>query len=371
MEVKCPAEASPGVSRGVANHDVPQVTTGGVKVFGCRVVQILRGRVHGLYQMQVESQYKKTWGEELPDSWLDTMAESSCGFVTEKVGAHLLCRVREENKEKQLCQVVESDSSGQPASNASNEALSVSSTPFPQRPVAEFLIECTTLPPPKVHQICSNLQCPKEEDYYDVRVCFVPVGGITFMVQDFSRRWQYEQLEEDMSSFYNEMVNRRPLKAEDLRGGSLVAVRQGKRWQRARVLPSCASSPLTFQQSPFNLLLVDNGRLVVRHNVEDLQWLWSRFGMLQEGAAKARLAGVKPLKVGVWGGKAENWLRTRLLGKDMVSLVVAREQDLMFLKLVDTSGEPEDDMDVAEEMVAEGFAFWIRSDARACTADED
>ena len=77
MEVMCPAAASPGVSRGVANHGVPQVTTGGVKVFGCRVVQILRGRVHGLYQMQVESQYKKTWGEELPDSWLDTMAGSS------------------------------------------------------------------------------------------------------------------------------------------------------------------------------------------------------------------------------------------------------------------------------------------------------
>ena len=44
---------------------------------------------------------------------------------------------------------------------------------------------------------------------------------------------------------------------------------------------------------------MDNGRLVVRHNVEDLQWLWSRFGMLQEGAAKARLAGVKPLEVGL------------------------------------------------------------------------
>ena len=178
------------------------------------------------------------------------------------------------------------------------------------------------------------------------------------MVQDFSRRWQYEELEEDMAAFYNELVNRRPLKAEDLRGGSLVAVRQGKRWQRARVLPSCAGSPLAFQQTPFNLLLVDNGRLVVRHNAADLQWLWSRFGMLEEGAAKARLAGVKPLKVGVWGSKAENWLRTRLLGKDMVSLVVAREQDLMFLKLVDTSGDPEDDVDLAEEMVAGGFAFW-------------
>ena len=30
----------------------------------------------------------------------------------------------------------------------------------------------------------------------------------------------------------------------------------------------------------------------------------------------------------------------------------------MILKFVDTSGEPEDDLDVAEEMVAEGFALW-------------
>ena len=44
--------------------------------------------------------------------------------------------------------------------------------------------------------------------------------------------------------------------------------------------------------------------------------------------------------------------------KDMVSLVVARDQDLMILKLVDTSGDPEDDVDLAEEMVAGGFAYW-------------
>ena len=52
------------------------------------------------------------------------------------------------------------------------------------------------------------------------------------------------------------------------------------------------------------------------------------------------------------------WLRRRLLGKDLVSLVLAREQGHMVLKLVDTSGDPEDDKDVAEEMVAEGFAMW-------------
>ena len=38
--------------------------------------------------------------------------------------------------------------------------------------------------------------------------------------------------------------------------------------------------------------------------------------------------------------------------------MVVREQDHMVLKLVDTSGDPEDDKDVAEEMVAEGFAKW-------------
>ena len=343
--VSCP-ETRPSVSRKVttcstvAKPGEVLVTRGGVEVFGSRVVQILRGRVHGLYQMQVESQYKKSWGEELPDNWMDTMEGSDCGLVTEKVGAHLLCRVCE------VKQVVDNDLSGAPVSR---EVQPVSGTPFPQR--------CVTLPLPKVHQICSDLLRPNEEDYYDVRVCFVPVGGITFMVQDFSRRGRYEQLEEEMAAFYNEMVNRRPLKEEELRGGSLVAVRQGKRWERARVLPTCASSPLAPPKSPFSLLLVDNGRLVVRHTTEDLQWLWSQFGTLEEGAAKARLAGVKPLeKEGVWGSKAENWLRSRLLGKDLVSLVVAREKELMILKLVDTSGE--NDLDVAEEMVAEGFALW-------------
>ena len=43
----------------VSKPDVLQVTRGGAKAFGSRVVQILRGRVHGMYQMQVESQYKK------------------------------------------------------------------------------------------------------------------------------------------------------------------------------------------------------------------------------------------------------------------------------------------------------------------------
>ena len=98
--VSCP-EARPSVSRKattcgtLAKPDLLQVTRGGVEVYGSRVVQILRGRVHGLYQMQVESQYKKGWGEELPDNWIDTMAGSEFGFATEKVGAHLLCRVPE------------------------------------------------------------------------------------------------------------------------------------------------------------------------------------------------------------------------------------------------------------------------------------
>jgi len=192
----------------VSKPDVLQVTRGGAKAFGSRVVQILRGRVHGMYQMQVESQYKKGWGEELPDDWIDTLAESDCGLVTEKVGAHLLCRVHE------VKQVVDNGLSG---GSVSREA----EPHFPQR--------CVTLPRPKVHQICSDLLKPKEEDYYDVRICFVPVGEITFMVQDFGRRWQYEQLEKEMAAFYNEMVNKRPLKEEELRGGSLVAVRQGRR----------------------------------------------------------------------------------------------------------------------------------------------
>ena len=194
--VSCPEERSSVSHKAtVSKPDVLQVTRGGAEVFGSRVVQILRGRVHGLYQMQVESQYKKGWGEELPDNWIVTLAGSDCGLVTEKVGAHLLCRVHE------VKQMVDN---GLGVGSVSREAQ----PHFPQR--------CVTLPLPKVHQICSDLLWPKEEDYYDVRVCFVPVGGITFMVQDYARRLQYEQMEEEMATFYNETVNKRPLKEEVL-----------------------------------------------------------------------------------------------------------------------------------------------------------
>ena len=44
--------------------------------------------------------------------------------------------------------------------------------------------------------------------------------------------------------------------------------------------------------------------------------------------------------------------------QDLASLVIIREQGHMVLKLVDTSGDLEDDKDMAEEMVAEGLATW-------------
>ena len=111
----CPGERT-SVSRKpiadivVTKTGVLPVTQGGVEVFGSRVVKILRGKVHGLYRMHVESQYRKGWGEELPDNWINTMAGLDFGLVTEKVRAHLLCRICEEKQEKQSsCQVVNYD----------------------------------------------------------------------------------------------------------------------------------------------------------------------------------------------------------------------------------------------------------------------
>ena len=118
MVFSCPGERT-SVSREpiadivVTKTSVLPLTQGGVEVFGPRVVQILRGKVHGLYRMHVESQYRKGWREELPDNWINTMAGLDFGLVTEKVRAHLLCRVYEEKQEKQSsCQVVDYDSNG-------------------------------------------------------------------------------------------------------------------------------------------------------------------------------------------------------------------------------------------------------------------
>ena len=51
----------------------------------------------------------------------------------------------------------------------------------------------------------------------------------------------------------------------------------------------------------------------------------------------------------VWGQESTDWLRGRVLGRDLVSLVRGYTRDVMEVVLVDTSGEQ--DMDIAMEMV--------------------
>ena len=53
-------------------------------------------------------------------------------------------------------------------------------------------------------------------------------------------------------------------------------------------------------------------RLVVKHTTDDLPWLWAQFSVLEEGAAKARLAG----RGEGWGGEAEVWLMKRLPARE-------------------------------------------------------
>ena len=56
----------------------------------------------------------------------------------------------------------------------------------------------------------------------------------------------------------------------------------------------------------------------------------------------------------VWGQRATDWLRCRVLGRDLVTLVKGYRGDVMEVVLVDTSGEQ--DRDVATEMVSRGLA---------------
>ena len=53
------------------------------------------------------------------------------------------------------------------------------------------------------------------------------------MVQEFGRRGQYEQMEDEMAAFYEETLNRQVVSEEELMEGSLVALRQGRRWHNS------------------------------------------------------------------------------------------------------------------------------------------
>ena len=114
------------------------------------------------------------------------------------------------------------------------------------------------------------------------------------MVQEFGRRRQYQQIEDEMAAFYEETQNKQVVVEEELmKNHSLVALRQDRRWHRSAI-PSKVEKP-AFRKScqPPTVDCEFCERLVVKHTTDDLQWLWTHYSVLEEGAAKARLAGVK------------------------------------------------------------------------------
>ena len=92
-------------------------------------------------------------------------------------------------------------------------------------------------------------------------------------------------------------------------------------------------------------------RVPVNHQ---LQLLWKQFGQLPGAAIVARLSGVVPPGK-EWSRRATDWLRARVLGRDLVSLVTGLEAGVAELVLVDTGEEGEDKF-IDREMVNQGLA---------------
>ena len=56
------------------------------------------------------------------------------------------------------------------------------------------------------------------------------------MVQEFGRRRQYEQIEDEVAAFYEETQNKQVVVEEELmKNHSLVALRQDRRWHRSAI----------------------------------------------------------------------------------------------------------------------------------------
>jgi hypothetical protein len=58
-----------------------------------RVVQLLQGRVHGLFPSQVEKMYKKQWGDSLDVDWFSDMEQSGAALV-DREGEQVVLRLR-------------------------------------------------------------------------------------------------------------------------------------------------------------------------------------------------------------------------------------------------------------------------------------
>ena len=204
-------------------------------VYGPRVAQLLTGRAHGLFAAQIQKQYEKRWGEGLPGGWVGVLEEAGELRVEGGEGDNPLCtRVAEVEAEKKLVSLENSqtvktiDSLKQTVERDQDKKPSLVQHLNMQRAPATGVLErCLALPPAPLPRVCRDLAAPVEEDYWDVRVCHMPSGGVTFLVRSYLETGQYDKLQQSMEDFYRE--NWRPVELGQLQLGYLVAVRQEDR----------------------------------------------------------------------------------------------------------------------------------------------
>ena len=211
-------------------------------VYGPRVAQLLAGRTFGLFAVMIQKQYEKRWGEGLPGGWVGVLQGAGELRVEGGEGNNPLCiGVVELEAEKKPVSLENSltvetiDSLKQtdekPEQDQEKKSSLVQHLHMQLPPAVAVLERCLSLPPAPLPRMCRDLAAPAEEDYWDVRVCLVPSGGVTFLVRSYLETGLYAELQRSMEDFYRE--NWQPVELGQLQRGDLVAVRQEDRWGMA------------------------------------------------------------------------------------------------------------------------------------------
>ena len=343
-----------------------------------RVESILYGRVYGWFVSQVEKAYIKQHMESLPDGWVSKLEELGKLVTDRSKPGNVVCSLpnTEAKSRSEVCSLPNTGvvklspartttSQNTPFGRIQswNSSEIKTSTEKCELDICVSLPELDLVPSGLsvgdtwfLPQVCMDMDSPNLEDYYDVRVSLVLEGDLVFFLQSYMNREIYDGLQEDMKRFYSIPDNKVEVTETLLTKGSYLAVWYKERWERGRVLGCLLGG------RRWSVRLVDTGHFIVCFNTNLVQPLWIQFGRIPEAARCARLSEVRPIVGEDWSKESKDWFRHRVEGKDLVAVVESMKEDLMYVRLVDTSNEQlQWGEDIGEQMVSLSQARWKKN----------
>ena len=188
---------------------------------------------------------------------------------------------------------------------------------------------------------------PDVWDFFDVNVRLA-TSPENFIIQSWQESGNLANLLENMNHFYKNFERSgKSVMSEELDKEDYYAGYVNENWYRVEIVSTIETNSVVVH-------LVDYGDYLPMP-IDDLQPLLPEFRKLPMQAIRASLRGITSVLGKDWRTEDTLWFKEKVVNRQFVARILAKECDKVFVSLIDTS-LPKDDIIIEQLMVSENRA---------------